>query len=95
MEEAEYGVDSTIFRMSSVEFLQSMFHSISVAMALLIALACYTLFVRVTRSSGNNGGSGGNSSRGGRWGRGGGGGGGRGGPNIKGVKDLPCDPKGG
>ena len=62
-------------------------------LALLMALACYTLFVRVTR---NGSSSGSNNSRGNRrWGGGSRGGGGSGGPNIKGVKDLPCDPKGG
>lgn len=68
--------------------------SVYIVLALLMALACYTLFVRVTR----NGSSGSNNSRGNnrRWGGGSrGGGGGGGGPNIKGVKDLPCDPKGG
>jgi uncharacterized membrane protein YgcG len=65
------------------------------AMALLIALGAYTVFMRVTRNSD----SGGSSSRGGSsrsWGRrGGGGGGGAGGSHVRGVKDLPCDPKGG
>eukprot|EP00544_Gedaniella_sp_CCMP2646_P005476 CAMPEP_0202480270 /NCGR_PEP_ID=MMETSP1361-20130828/329_1 /ASSEMBLY_ACC=CAM_ASM_000849 /TAXON_ID=210615 /ORGANISM="Staurosira complex sp., Strain CCMP2646" /LENGTH=122 /DNA_ID=CAMNT_0049107691 /DNA_START=94 /DNA_END=462 /DNA_ORIENTATION=- len=61
-------------------------------LVLLMALACYTLFVRVTSN-----GSSGSNSRGNnrRWGGGSRGGGGGGGPNIKGVKDLPCDPKGG
>lgn len=60
-------------------------------------MAAYSLFMRVTRnsSSGNSHGSGAGRG-GGRRGGGGGGGGGRGGgANIKGVKDLPCDPKGG
>lgn len=61
-------------------------------MALLIALGAYTVFMRVTRNRDSDG----SSSRGGSsrsWGGRGGGGGG--GARIRGVKDLPCDPKGG
>lgn len=66
--------------------------SLFTAIALMIALAFYTLYARMTQ---NIGWSSSSNSRGARWGGGRRGGGGGGGPNIRGVNDLPCDPKGG
>lgn len=61
------------------------------ALGVLMALGCYHLCTRST--SGSSGGSGRWSARGGGSWRGGGGGGGGGGSNIRGMSDLPCDPK--